>query len=190
MGFFDDKQEWLAEVFAQYPEDRRRSALMPLLRRVQQDEGYVDFERMKEIAELVGTTATEVAGVMSFYSYYQGLPTGKYHIQVCRTLSCKLAGADELWHTLTERLGILPGEVTPDGRFSLQAVECLGSCHTGPVIQVGDEPYVERVTKARLEALLEGLMQDKPLDEVRKTLPDEDKMGKATIELDGEGGAS
>ncbi|WP_457631556.1 NADH-quinone oxidoreductase subunit NuoE [Oceanithermus sp.] len=189
MGFFDDKQDWLAEVFAQYPEDRRRSALMPLLRRVQQDEGYVSFERMKEIAELVGTTATEVAGVMSFYSYYQGLPTGKYHIQVCRTLSCKLAGADELWKTLTERLGILPGEVTADGRFSLQAVECLGSCHTGPVIQINDEHYIERVTKERLEALLEGLSQDKPLEEVRASLPGEEKMGKHVIEL-AEGGES
>ena len=77
MGFFDDKQEWLAEVFSQYPAEGRRAALMPMLRRVQQDEGWISPERQAEIAQILGTTATEVAGVMSFYSYYQALPTGQ-----------------------------------------------------------------------------------------------------------------
>ncbi|AEB11260.1 NADH-quinone oxidoreductase subunit NuoE [Marinithermus hydrothermalis] len=166
MGFFDDKQDWLEEVFRQYPPEGRRSAIMPLLRRVQTEEGYVSEARIREIAELVGTTPTEVKGVMSFYSYYHELPTGKYHLQVCATLSCALAGADELWDYLVETLGILPGEVTPDGRFSIQKVECLGSCHTAPVVQVNDEPYVECVTRARLKALLEGLKADRPLEEI------------------------
>ncbi|WP_027881570.1 NADH-quinone oxidoreductase subunit NuoE [Meiothermus rufus] len=168
MGFFDDKQEWLQEVFAQYPDtpQGRRAALMPMLRRVQQEEGWISPERQEEIGRILGLTATEVAGVMSFYSYYQALPTGKYHLQVCATLSCAIGGADELWDELVETLGILRGEVTPDGLFSIQKVECLGSCHTAPVIQVNDEPYVECVTKARLHALLKGLREGKRLEEI------------------------
>ena len=166
MGFFDDKQDFLEETFAKYPPEGRRAAIMPLLRRVQQEEGWIRPERIEEIARLVGTTPTEVMGVASFYSYYQFVPTGKYHLQVCATLSCKLAGAEELWDYLTETLGIGPGEVTPDGLFSVQKVECLGSCHTAPVIQVNDEPYVECVTRARLEALLAGLRAGKRLEEI------------------------
>ena len=166
MGFFDDKQDWLELIFKNYPPENRRAAVMPLLRKVQQEEGYVSEERIREIAEIVGTTPTQVRGVMSFYSYYQAVPTGKYHLQVCATLSCKLAGAEELWDALRAELGIGPGEVTPDGLFSIQKVECLGSCHTAPVIQVNDEPYVECVTKERLKALLEGLRAGKPLEEI------------------------
>jgi len=166
MGFFDDKQDWLEIVFRNYPPENRRAAVMPLLRKVQQEEGYVSEERIREIAELVGTTPTQVRGVMSFYSYYQAVPTGKYHLQVCATLSCKLAGAEELWDTLRAELNIGPGEVTPDGLFSIQKVECLGACHVGPVVQVNDEPYVECVTKERLKALLEGLRAGKRLEEI------------------------
>jgi NADH-quinone oxidoreductase subunit E len=168
MGFFDDKQDWLAEVYAQYPAtpEGRRAALMPMLRRVQQDEGWVSHERQEEIARILGITPTFVAGVMSFYSYYQALPTGKYHLQVCATLSCAIAGAEQLWDQLVEELQILRGEVSGDGLFSIQKVECLGSCHTAPVVQVNDEPYVECVTRARLYALLHGLRQGKSLEEI------------------------
>ncbi len=166
MGFFDDKQDWLAEVFSMYPPEGRRSAVMPMLRKVQEHEGYISPERQQEIARILGTTATEVAGVMSFYSYFQALPAGTNHIQVCATLSCALAGSDELWDELVQSLGITRGEVTPDSLFSIQKVECLGSCHTAPVIQVNDEPYVECVTKVRLRALLEGLRAGKKLSEI------------------------
>lgn len=166
MGFFDDKQEWLAEVFSQYPAEGRRAALMPMLRRVQQEEGWISPERQEEIAQILGTTATEVAGVMSFYSYYQALPTGKYHLQVCATLSCAIGGADELWDELVNELQILRGDVSDDGLFSIQKVECLGSCHTAPVIQVNDEPFTECVTKARMRALLQGLREGKKLEDI------------------------
>lgn len=166
MGFFEDKQEWLAEVFSQYPAEGRRAALMPMLRRVQQEEGWISPERQEEIAQILGTTATEVAGVMSFYSYYQALPTGKYHLQVCATLSCAIGGADELWDELVNELQILRGDVSDDGLFSIQKVECLGSCHTAPVVQVNDEPYVECVTKARMRALLQGLREGKKLEDI------------------------
>jgi hypothetical protein len=81
---------------------------------------------------------------MSFYSTYHEHPVGRYHLQVCRTLSCALAGADELYDFLAEETGLVSGETDAEGLFSLQNVECLGSCGTAPVLQVNDT-YHERV---------------------------------------------
>ncbi len=156
--FFADKQEKLAEILSRYPADGRRSALMPLLWEVQREERYVSEERMRELAEIVGTTATEVKGVMSFYSTYHDQPVGTFHIQVCSTLSCALAGSDELFDFLSNELGIVNGETTADGRFSLQKVECVGSCGTAPVVQVNDT-YYERVGRGRCRHLVDALRQ-------------------------------
>ena len=134
--FFADKQEKLAEILSRYPADGRRSALMPLLWEVQREERYVSEERMRELAEIVGTTATEVKGVMSFYSTYH----------------------DELFDFLSKGLGTVNGETTADGRFSLQKVECVGSCGTAPVVQVNDT-YYERVGRGRCRHLVDALRQ-------------------------------
>lgn len=155
--FFAGMADFLAETFAKYPPDRRRSAIMPLLRRVQNDESFVSEARIAEIADLIGSTATEVRSVMSFYSAYQDLPTGRYHLQVCMTLSCALGGANQLWDYLQTTLGVTAGEVTPDGLFSLQKVECLGSCGTAPVLQVSDAGYFEGLTRSRVDKLLTDL---------------------------------
>lgn len=157
--FFADKQERLQEILGRYPEYGRRSALMPLLWEVQRAERHVSEARVAEIAEILDLHPTEVKGVMSFYSTYHGDPVGRYHLQVCSTLSCKLAGSDEMCDHLVEELDLVPGETDPEGRFSLQKVECLGSCTTAPVLQVNDT-YYERVTRGRLEAILEALRRD------------------------------
>jgi NADH-quinone oxidoreductase subunit E len=157
--FFADKQELLQEILNRYPPYGRRSALMPLLWEVQRAERHISEARMREIAEILGITATEVKGVMSFYSTYHEQPVGKYHLQVCSTLSCSLAGSDELYDYLVDELGIVNGETDVEGRFSLQKVECLGSCTTAPVLQVNDTFY-ERVGKVRCKALLEALRRD------------------------------
>lgn len=159
MSYFADKQELVADIFSRYPDtpQGKRSALMPLLREVQDAEGFVSAPRMAEIAGLCGTTATEVRSVMSFYSTYHTVPTGKYHLQVCSTLMCALAGSDELWDTLVAELDVQPGEVTPDGRFSVQKVECLGSCGTAPVVQINDEGFYENVTRQRCAEVLAAL---------------------------------
>ncbi|MEW6421086.1 MAG: NADH-quinone oxidoreductase subunit NuoE [Deinococcota bacterium] len=164
MMYFADKQALIQDIFSRYPAtpQGRRSALMPLLREVQDAEGFVSEVRMAEIAELCGTTATEVRSVMSFYSTYHTLPTGRYHLQVCSTLMCALAGSDELWDYLVSELDVVPGEVTPDGRFSVQKVECLGSCGTAPVVQLNDEGYYERVTRTKCDRLLAALRADTP----------------------------
>ena len=155
--YFADKSELVTDIFSRYPDSPqgRRSALMPLLREVQDAEGFIHESRMDEIAALIGSTATEVRSVMSFYSTYHTLPTGKYHLQVCSTLMCALAGSDELWDYLVETLDVQPGEVTPDGMFSVQKVECLGSCGTAPVMQLNDDGYYESVTRARCDHLLQ-----------------------------------
>lgn len=154
--FFQDKQEVVDEILSRYPEEGRRSALMPLLWEVQRAERYISEARMHEIAEIVGITATEVKGVLSFYSTYHEQPVGRYHIQICSTLSCALAGADEMYDHLVNELGIVNGETDAEGYFSLQKVECLGSCTTGPVLQVNDT-YFELMTRTRLSELISSL---------------------------------
>ncbi len=164
LTYFADKQPLVADIFSRYPASPqgRRSALMPLLREVQNAFGYVSETHMAEIASLCGTTATEVRSVMSFYSTYHTVPTGKYHLQVCSTLMCALAGSDELWDHLVSTLDVQPGEVSPDGRFSVQKVECLGSCGTAPVVQIGDEGYYENVTRAKCDRLIKAMRADTP----------------------------
>jgi len=150
--FFEDKPELVQEILDRYPPGGRRSALMPLMWEVQRAERHISEARLHEIAEIVGVTATEAKGVMSFYGTFHEHPVGRFHLQVCRTLSCKLAGGDELYRALVEETGLVSGETDAEGTFSLQNVECLGSCGTGPVLQINDT-YHERVTRTRLAEL-------------------------------------
>jgi NADH-quinone oxidoreductase subunit E len=193
--FFADKRERLEEILGRYPSYGRRSAIMPLLWEVQRAERHVSEARVAEIGEILGLHATEVKGVMSFYSTYHEHPVGAYHLQVCATLSCSLAGSDALYEFLVHELGIVNGETDAAGRFSLQKVECLGSCGSAPVLQVNDT-YYERVTRSRCRALLDAMASG--------TLPEPwrerggDAAGPGTVEaaggaagtVPGEGGSS
>ena len=176
--FFADKQEVLEEILGRYPEYGRRSAVMPLLWEVQNVERHVSEARIAEIAEIVGIHPTEVKGVMSFYSEYHGEPVGRYHLQVCSTLSCSLVGSDQLYDYLVEKLGIVNGETDEEGRFSIQKVECLGSCGTGPVLQVNDV-YYERVSRGRCDQLLEALKRDEMPEAWRERGGDNESAEKA-----------
>ena len=172
--FFAERQDVLAEILGRYPEYGQRSALMPLLWEVQRAERFVSEARVEEIADILGLHSTEVRGVMSFYSTYHDHPVGRYHLQVCSTLSCSLAGSDELYDYLVEELGVVNGETDADGRFSIQKVECLGSCTTAPVLQVNDT-YYERISRSRCAHLIEALHRDQPPEPWRErggdTLP-------------------
>ena len=97
-----------------------------------------------------------VHGAITFYTMYKQRPMGKYHIQVCTTLSCMLRGSDNLFEHLETKLGIKAGEVTPDGKFSLVRVECLGSCGTAPMFQLNDD-FHEDLTLDKVDELLDGL---------------------------------
>ncbi len=135
---------------------RGRSALLEILHLIQEERGYIADEDMEYAARKVGVSPAHVAGVASFYTMLRRKPAGRHHIQVCRTLSCQLRGSRELLEHLKRRLGIGEGEVTPDGRFSLVTVECLGSCGTAPMMQVNDE-YHENLTLERVDALLDSM---------------------------------
>ena len=152
-GFFSERKDLLNEILGRYPDYGRRSAIMPLLWEVQNAEKHVSEARVEEIAQILDMHATEVKGVMTFYSTYHEQPIGKYHLQICSTLSCALAGSDEMYDFISEETGLVNGETDGLGLFSIQKVECLGSCGTAPVLQVNDT-YFERVSRSRCKKLL------------------------------------
>jgi NADH-quinone oxidoreductase subunit E len=148
---FEQKVDAIVE---RYPHPQ--GALLPVLWEVQQHEGWVSSEAEVWIAERLGVSPAHVHGCVSFYTMYKQRPMGKYHIQVCTTLSCMLRGSDNLLEHLYKKLGIREGEVTPDGKFSLVRVECLGSCGTAPMFQLNDD-YYEDLTIEKIDELLDSL---------------------------------
>jgi NADH-quinone oxidoreductase subunit E len=121
-----------------YPPERRRSALLPALHLVQQQQGYVSRRAMEYVGRLIGVTPAEVEDVVSYYTMFHAKPVGTYVLQVCRTLSCALNGAERVTDVLARKLGIGPGETDPTGTFTLLEVECLGACDRAPVVLVND----------------------------------------------------
>jgi NADH-quinone oxidoreductase E subunit len=135
----------------------KRSAVMAALMRAQRERGFVSEEDMREIAELLGINPVAVNEVGGFYTMYNvERPVGKYHIQVCWNISCSLLGAEHLIEYMERLLGIKVGETTPDKRFTLSTVECLGSCGTAPMMQINDD-YYENLTEEKIEEILKGL---------------------------------
>ncbi|MFN2383995.1 MAG: NADH-quinone oxidoreductase subunit NuoE [Gemmatimonadota bacterium] len=147
------------EVVGRYPD--RRAAMLPVLWIVQEEKGWISPAAMDWVAERLECTAATVQGVVTFYSMFDDRPVGTYKLQVCRTLSCELMGARAVIHRIRERLGIESGETTPDGRFTLQEVECLGSCGTAPMLQCNLKFY-ENLTLERVDALLDELARGGP----------------------------
>jgi NADH-quinone oxidoreductase E subunit len=122
----------------------------------QEQNGYISNEVIKEVANLLEMPSEEVLGVVTFYTMYHRKPMGKYHIQVCTNVSCMLRGGYEIWDNVKEKLGIENLEVTEDSIFSLEEVECMGSCGTAPMIAV-NEDYYENLSKEKVEEILESL---------------------------------
>ncbi len=140
-----------------YPADQRQSAVMPALRIVQEvNGGYLTPELMDEVAAYLDMQPAAVYEVATFYSMYEHQPVGKHKICVCHNISCLLRDVDDLIEYLKEKLGVDIGEVTPDGRFSIKKVECLGACGEAPVAMIGKE-YYGNLTRERLDELLESL---------------------------------
>ena len=138
------------------PEGFASSLVLPCLRRIQEDRGYVADEDIGGLAEYLGVPRIQVEEVLSFYTQFRRAPIGRAHLQVCRNLSCTMRGAERVIDHLCERLGLAPGETSADGRFTLSTVECLGSCGTAPVVMV-NETYHENMTPERLDDLIERL---------------------------------
>jgi NADH-quinone oxidoreductase E subunit len=138
---------------AKYPV--KRSAILPLMFIVQRERGgYLDPPGVAYLADRLGVRITDIWEVATFYSMINTEPVGKYHLQVCKTLSCKIMGAGGITAKCTERLGIKPGQTTEDGQFSLSEVECLGSCGTAPMMQIGFD-YYENLTAEKVEEILD-----------------------------------
>jgi len=127
------------EIVTRYPPDRRRSALLPALHLVQDQQGHISAAAMRYVAGLVGVTPAEVEGVVTYYTMFRTRPAGRFVLQVCRTLSCALNGAERVTEAIAARLGIKPGETDASGTFTLVEVECLGACDRAPVVMVNDE---------------------------------------------------
>ncbi len=135
----------------------RRSALLAALYRAQEQYGYLSKEAIQRAAESVGVMPNQVYQMASFYSLYRREPVGQYLLQVCTGLSCHLRkGGDSIAAHITSKLGIEPGEMTADGRFTLKEVQCLASCGASPVMQVNDELY-ENLTLERVDEILDEL---------------------------------
>jgi NADH-quinone oxidoreductase subunit E len=175
------------ETIARYP--RRRSALIPLCHLAQEQDGYLTEDAMEHIAELVGMTPAEVLGTASFYEMFKLDPVGDYVVNVCTNISCLLMGGEELLHDLERKLGIKAGSTTPDGRFTLEDVECIAACTEAPCLQVNYR-YFHRVTHGEVSQLIDDLRagnrDDVPrhgvLSRVRQVLP-EDRAGSVAPEV-------
>jgi len=145
----------LAEI-PKYPEPR--SALLVALHLVQGELGHVPLEAQEELATILGIRPIEVREVVTFYPMYHEHPVGKRNIQVCVNIACTLNGARDVVRGLERRLGVSSGgERTPDGNYSIEEVQCLGSCGTAVCVQVNNEPYIEGVRADRLDDLLRAI---------------------------------
>lgn len=138
------------------PEGFESSLVLPCLRRIQEDRGHVADADIDGLSTWLGVPRIQIEEVLSFYTQFRRAPVGRWHLQACRNLSCSMRGAEGVIAHLERRLGIEPGQTTPDGRYTLSTVECLGSCGTAPVVMV-NETYHEDMSPERLDALLESL---------------------------------
>ncbi len=136
--FTPDRRARFDEIVKRYPPDRRRSAVLPALYLAQDQQGYITANAIRHVADLLGITRADVEDVVSFYTMFYTRPVGKFVLQVCRTLSCALNGAERVTEELAGKLGIAPGQTDASGTFTLLEVECLGACDRAPVIMVND----------------------------------------------------
>ena len=165
--FTPERRRQLDELLPKYPPDRKRSAVLAALYLVQEQQGFLTANGMRHVAEILDMTPAEVDDVASYYVMFFKEPVGKYVLQVCRTLSCALMGAERVTEALSEKLGIKVGETDPSGVFTLLEFECLGACDRAPVLMINNEHWHECVKpetaaklvddiKARGEAVFSG----------------------------------
>ena len=158
--FSDESLALVERIIKKYPEGRQKSALLPVLHLAQSEfGGWLSPEVMDYVASLLKIQSIEVYEVATFYSMFYTEPVGKHVIEVCRTSPCCLLGAEKIISYLEKRLEIKTGETTADGMFTLKQVECLASCGTAPVMQIGDY-YYENLTEDKLEDLLDAFRKE------------------------------
>ncbi len=151
----DEIREAIQAYFPRYP--NRRAVVLPALHVVHERLGHVPHQAVVEIAELLGLAPADVLDTLSFYGFFkQDEPMGRLRVWVCRSISCAACGGEELLEYLCQRLGIRPGETTPDGRITLEFAECLGACDHAPVMLAGNTLH-KRLTTENINEFLASL---------------------------------
>jgi NADH-quinone oxidoreductase E subunit len=154
LEFSPETYKKFEETVSRYP--KKEAAMLPVLYLAQEEFGYLSPEVIEYVARIMGQSPARVQGVVSFYTMFNTRPVGRHHIQVCRTLSCALGGAEKITSFIKKTLGIEPGQTTSDGRFTLSEVECLASCGTAPMMQINDD-YYENLTEKKVTDILQSL---------------------------------
>ncbi len=152
--FSKENEKKFNDLLKRYP--NKSSLMLPSLWMIQQQEGWISPESMEFLADRLDTSAMDVYSVASFYTMFNLKPIGRYHFQVCKTLSCKLRGSQEIKEYLEKKLGIKAGETSEDLKFTISEVECLGSCGTAPCVCI-NEDYVENATPEILDEIISGM---------------------------------
>jgi len=149
------------ELISHYPEDKRKSALLPVLHEVQDaHDNWLSIELMNKVAEILLIKPIEVYEVVSFYTMFNQKPVGKYMFEFCQTSPCCLNGAENLMDYTCEKLGVNLGETTEDGNFTVVGVECLGACGYAPMMQLGDF-YKEHLNVEKIDQLIDDCKNNK-----------------------------
>ena len=170
-------------ILARYPEDRKASAIIPLLDLAQRDNGgWLSSEAIEYVAAYLDMAPIRAYEVASFYTMFYLQPVGKYLIQVCRTTTCWACGSDEITKTCLDKLGVGMKEVTEDGLFSVMEVECLGACCNAPMVQINDH-YYEDLTPGRMAEIIDDLRagKDVPIGPQCKRMCSEPLGGRPTL---------
>ncbi|MBK8660367.1 MAG: NAD(P)H-dependent oxidoreductase subunit E [Ignavibacteriales bacterium] len=152
--FTVENHEKVVKLFDNYP--TKKAAVMPVLYIAQEQNGYISGEVIKEVSTILEISEEDVMGVVTFYTMYHQHMPGKYHLQVCTNVSCMLRGAYDIWEAVKAKTGLKNGETSADGLFSLEEVECMGSCGTAPMIAV-NEDFHENLTKETALELIDSL---------------------------------
>ncbi len=156
-AFTEENLARIRDILARYPEDRRASAVLPLLHLAQEQHGgWLPRAALDHVADFLGIPRIQVYEVATFYDMFNTEPVGRIQVRVCTTTPCWLCGSDEVVRACKEVLGVEIGQSTPDGRFYLREFECLGACANAPVLWI-DEDYYEDLDYERTKAVLEAL---------------------------------
>lgn len=160
MQIFDEKElKQVEEIKSRYPQPK--AALLPVLWMLQEKLGWISTDSMKYAGDLLNVPYEHVLGVVTFYTMFNKKPRGKYHLQICTNVSCMLRGGYDLYNYASEKLGIKNNETTSDGMFTIEEVECLGSCATAPMLQLNNRDFYENLSVDKLQNLIEELSNKK-----------------------------
>ena len=156
MTFSPELETKFAKMLESYPPGRTRSAVIPMLMYAQDEVGCISDELIEEVAKRCKVPALQVNEVVGYYSMFHRKPLGKNHVQVCTNISCLITGGEELFEHAQKKLGLGNKEVSPDGRFSLEEVECMGACSWAPAIQVNYD-FHHNMTEEKFDRLIDDL---------------------------------